>query len=129
MARKKKVIKTVGWYVDEHQRLKDERDEALAVVTEKKQEISALEEEALECFDKEEINGTKTENATGYIQEQDHYNIQDRRKFETYIKRTGHMELFQGRVSAEAYRELVASGKKPGGVGVFHKVSFRTRKR
>ena len=129
MAKKKRVRKTVGWYVDEHQRLKNERDALLEEVNAVKKKITALEDEALEKFDKEDIQGVRGELATGFIEERDHYNIADRRKFEAYIKRTGHMELFQGRVSAEAYRELVAQGKKPAGVGVFHKVSFRTRKR
>ncbi len=129
MARKKRLKKTVGWYVDRHQELKDERDALLEEVKTVKKEISDLEEAALEKFGKEEIEGVKGELATGYIEERDHYNISDRRKFEQYIKRTGHMELFQGRVSAEAYRELLAQGKKPAGVGIFHAVNFRTRKR
>lgn len=131
MAKKKakRTVKNVGWYVDEHQRLKNDRDELLAEVSVVKKQITSLEEEALKKFDKEDIQGVKGELATGFIEERDHYNISDRRKFEQYIKRTGHMELFQGRVSAEAYRELVATGKKPAGVGVYHATSFRTRKR
>jgi hypothetical protein len=125
----KRTRKTVGWYVDAHQKLKDERDELLEEVNAVKKEITTLEEKALEKFGKEGLEGARGENATGYIEERDHFNIADRRKFEQYIKRTGHMELFQGRVSAEAYRELLAQGKKPAGIGVFHKVSFRTRKR
>ena len=124
MARRK-----VSWYVDEHQRLKDERDDLLQLVNEVKKKISKVESDALERFGREEIEGVRGELATGFIEEREHYNITDRRKLDAYIKRTGHMELLQGRVSSEAYRELAAQGKKPAGVGVFHKVSFRTRRR
>ena len=126
---KKRTRKTVGWFVDEHQRLKDERDELLNEVKVVKKDIENLENQALEKFGKEGLEGARGENATGYIEERDHYNISDRRKLDAYVKRTGHMELFQGRVSAEAYRELLAQGKKPAGVGIYHAVNFRTRKR
>ncbi len=129
MAKRKRTVKNVGWFVDQHQRLKTKRDALLDQVSAIKKEITALEEEALAKFGKEDIQGVRGELATGYIEETDHVNIQDRRKFDQYVKRTGHFELFQGRVSATAYRELTSQGKKPAGVGVFHKVAFRTRKR
>jgi len=128
-AKKKRLVKNIGWYIDEHQRMKDERDELLTQVNAVKARITAHEDEALKKFGKEDIQGSKGDLATAYIEDREHYNIADRRKFEAYIKKTGHLELFQGRVSAEAYRELLAQGKKPAGVGVFHQVSFRTRKR
>ncbi len=124
MARRK-----IGWYIDTHQELKDERDELLAEVDVVKKKIAKHEELTLERFNKEDIDGAKGELATGYIEEVDRYSLKDRRKFEAYIKKTGHFELFQGRVSTTAYRELLALGKKPAGVGVFHQINFRTRRR
>lgn len=127
--RKKRTVKNMNWYVDEHQRLKVVRDALLDEVKAIKAHIAAHEEEALEKFGKEDLQGVKGELATAYIEEREHFNISDRRTFEKYVKRTGNLQLFQGRVSSEAYKELRAQGKKPAGVGTFTKTSFRTRKR
>lgn len=119
----------IGWWVDEHQRLKSEVDELQQKLNEAKRELNEFAEKALEKFGKEGLEGARGEHATGFVEERDHFNISDRREFEKYVKRTGHLELFQGRVSAEAYRELSSQGKKIPGVGIFTKRTFRTRKR
>lgn len=130
MARKRKrKTKTVGWYIDEHQRLKDERDEIIQELVAKKAEIAEHADEALEHFSRDQIVGAKGDYATGYIEEKDVFKIEDRKKFDAYVRRTGHNELYQNRVNAEAYRELLALGKKPAGVEPFTVVNFRTRKR
>ena len=92
--------RTVQWFIDTHYTLKQERDELLAEVKEVKKEIDKVADEALERFGKEGIEGARGAQATAYIEERDHFNMEDRRKFEAYVKRTGHFELFQGRVSA-----------------------------
>lgn len=128
-ARKKRVVKNVNWYVDEHYRLKQKRDRAEAKVKEIKKDIEKHEAEALHKFGKEGIEGAKGKLATGFIQELDHVRVDDRKALDTYVKRTGHTELFQNRVTAEAYWTLLDQGKKPAGVGVYTSVHFRTRKR
>jgi hypothetical protein len=128
-AKKKRVVRNVNWFVDAHYKLKQKRDALLGKVDDVKQDITKLEAEALHKFGKEGIEGAKGKLATGFIQELDHVRIADRRALDAYVKRTGHMELFQNRVSAEAYRELLAQRKKPAGVEIYTSVHFRTRKR
>jgi hypothetical protein len=125
-----KAEPTVGWYVDQHIRLRAKRQEIQTKLSEVKAEMTALGEEALKLFKKEELEGAKGKLGFGYIGESDHYNITDRRKFDAYVKKTGRLELFQGRVSSEPVEEIVEQTKKlPPGVGVFHKVEFKTTKR
>ena len=121
--------RNITWFINKHQDLKEERDELLNEVKVVKKKIEKLEGEALVKFDKEDIEGAKSEYATAYIEEREHLSIADRRTFEKYVKRTGFMELFQNRISIEAYRELVAQGYKPAGVGSYTEVNFRTRRR
>jgi hypothetical protein len=42
--------------------------------------------------------------------------VADWEKLYTYVKRTGQFQLFQRRVNESAWRELVESGKNPGGI-------------
>lgn len=128
-AKKKRVVRNVNWFVDEHYKLKMQRDKLKEKWDDKKEEIEKLEAEALHKFGKEGIQGAKGKKATGFIQELDHVRVSDRRALDAYVKRTGHLELFQNRVSGEAYRELLAQRKKPAGVEIYTSVHFRTRKR
>ena len=129
MAKKKRVVRNVNWFVDAHYKLKMKRDVLLDKVNDVKADITKIEAEALHKFGKEGIEGAKGRIATCYVEERDHVRVSDRRALDAYVKRTGHMELFQNRVSAEAYRELLAQRKKPAGVEIYTSVNFRTRKR
>ena len=129
MAKKKRVVRNVNWFVDAHYKLKQKRDALLDKVGDVKKDIEKLEAEALHKFGKEGIEGARGSLATGYVEERDHVRVADRRALDAYVKRTGHLELFQNRVSAEAYRELLAQRKKPAGVEIYTSVNFRTRKR
>jgi hypothetical protein len=121
--------KPVNWYVDTHFKLKMKRDKLLAQVNEVKAEIAFLEDLALKRFGKEGIEGVKGKDATGFIQELDHYTIADRNALDKWVKRTKHLEVFQNRVSSEAVQGLQAQGLKVPGIGVFTSTHFRTRKR
>lgn len=128
-AKKKRTVRNVNWFVDTHYKLKQQRDKIQEKLNEKKVEIEKLEAEALHKFGKEGIEGARGRLATGFIQELDHFRVADRNSLDKYVKRTGHLELFQNRVSAEACRELMAQRKKPAGVEIYTSVHFRTRKR
>ena len=128
-AKKKRTVKTVGWFIDEHYRIKQQIAKAEEVVKKLKDKRDKHEAEALHKFGKDGIEGGKGRLATGFIQELDHFRVADRRKLDAYVKRTGHIELFQNRVSSEACRELMAQRKKPAGVEIYTSVHFRTRKR
>lgn len=126
---KKRVVRNVNWFVDQHYKLKQKRDKIQEQLNDVKKDIEKLEGEALHKFGKEGIEGAKGRLATGFIQELDHFRVADRAALDKYVKRTGHLELFQNRVSSEACRELMAQRKKPAGVEIFTSVHFRTRKR
>ncbi|MCK5644856.1 MAG: hypothetical protein KAJ19_28915 [Gammaproteobacteria bacterium] len=131
--RKKRVVKNVNWYVDEHYKLKMKRDALEKRKKEVISDIEKLEGEALNKFGKEGIEGAKGKKATGFIQELDHYNVADRRKLDAYVKRTGNFELFQNRVSGDAVQDIEATNKRfkrsSAGIGLYTSTHFRTRKR
>lgn len=127
--KKKRVVRNVAWFIDHHYALKMKRDALEAKKKEVQKDIDKLEAEALHKFGKEGIEGGKGRKATGFIQELDHIKIGDRNALDKYVKRTGHLELFQNRVSGEAVKELWAQGKKPAGLETYTSVHFRTRKR
>lgn len=132
-AKTKRVVKNVNWYVDTHYALKVKRDKLKDKVKEVVDDIEKLEGEALHKFGKEGIEGAKGKKATGFIQELDHYNVADRRKLDAYVKRTGHFELFQNRVSGDAVQDIEATSKRfkrsAAGIGLYTSTHFRTRKR
>jgi len=121
--------KTAGWFCDAHYKLRLQRGAIQQKLDAKKAEIAELEEDAKKHFASEGLEGGKGKLATGYISEVDHVSIADARKFKAYIKRTGHFELYQNRVSKSAYDDLVAAGKKPAGVRIYTQVKFGTTKR
>jgi len=132
-AKKKRVVRNVNWFADAHYSLKMKRDALEAKVKLVKKEIEKIEAEALTKFGKEGIEGARGKKATAFIQELDHYNIEDRSKLDKYVKRTGKFELFQNRVSGVAIEEIMASNKRfkleGAGLGLYTSVHFRTRKR
>ena len=132
-AKKKRVVKNVNWYVDTHYKLKQKRDALEEKVKEVKAEIEAIEEEALRKFGKEGIEGARGRIATGYIQELDHYNVENRAKLDAYVKRNGLLHLFQNRVSKAAVEELMHDKPRfklaTAGLGQYTSVHFRTQKR
>lgn len=136
MARKKKgrrIVKTVGWYIDRHYRLKEQRDKLIDELNAKKEEIEVLAEEALEKFTRNDIVGAKGRFATGYIQDRDVYSVSDRSKLDAFVKRTGLLEVYQNRVTSEAVDDILEMKPRltPASLGldVFTIVNFRTRRR
>jgi len=133
MAKKKRLVKTVNWFADTHYALKQKRDKLKERAKEVQGEIDKLEAEALHKFGKEGIEGARGKKATCFIQELDHYNVEDRRKLDAYVKRSGNFELFQNRISGTVVEELMAQNKrfklKGAGIGLYTSVHFRTRKR
>lgn len=130
---KKRTVRNVNWFIDTHYKLKQKRDKLKEQAKEVQKDIEKLEGEALHKFSKEGIEGSKGRLATGFIQELDHYNVADRRKLDAYVKRSGHFELFQNRVSGEAVQDIEATNKRfnrdSAGIGLYTSTHFRTRKR
>jgi hypothetical protein len=95
--------------------------------------LERVEIEARAKYEKEGIEGARGEAATAFLQELDHYNVQDRSKLDRYVKRTGNFEIFTNRISGTAVEEIMANNKrfKPESAGIAHSTSkhFRTRKR
>jgi hypothetical protein len=119
----------VAWWIDTHYKMKERRDKMAAALNAFKREIEDFEKEALKKFGKEGLEGASGSRAIGFIEERTHVQMGDREEFDKYVKKTGRTELFQGRVSAEAYRELSAQGLKIPGVKTVDMTYFRTRKR
>lgn len=133
MSKRKTANKSVQAFADYHYALKMKRD-ALDDLEDGIKAIMALvEEQAQAKYEKEGIEGARGANATAFIQELDHYNVEDRRKLDRYVKRTGNFELFQNRVSGTAVEEIQAVNKrfkpKSAGIGLYTSTHFRTRKR
>lgn len=133
MAAKKRVRKTIGWYIDRHYRLKMQRDDLIDKLNDKKEEIEILADEALDKFTRNDILGARGRFATGYIQDRDVYSVSDRSKLDAFVKRTGLFELYQNRVTNEAVEEILATRSRTNvdsmGLESFTLVNFRTRKR
>lgn len=130
---KKRTVRNVNWFCDEHYKLKMQRDAINKKLKAKKREIEKLEAEAITKFGKEGLEGAKGAKATGFIQELDHYGVDDRSTLDKYVKRTGNFELFQNRISSAAVEEIQATNKrfslKGAGISLYTSIHFRTRKR
>lgn len=133
MAKKKRVTKNVNWYVDTHYALKMKRDAIKKKLDLVKKDIEKIEIAAINKFSVEDLEGVRGRKATGFIQELDHYGVEDRSKLDKYVKRTGCLELFQNRVNGEAVEELQAQSKrfslKAAGISLYTSTHFRTRRR
>jgi len=133
MAKRKTAGKGVQAFADYHYALKQKRDALSSLEDGIKAIMAQIEEEAKAKYEKEGIEGARGENATAFIQELDHYGIDDRRKLDAYVKRTGNFELFQNRVSGAAVEEIQANNKrfkiKSAGISLYTSTHFRTRKR
>jgi hypothetical protein len=133
LAKLNTVKSKVQQFADTHYAVKKLRD-GLEVQRKKLYAIQErIEGEARAKYEKEGIEGARGEAATAYLQELDHYGIDDRTKLDRYIKKNGNFELLQNRVSVAAIEELMAVKPKLklSTLGVNHTTSkhFRTRKR
>lgn len=123
----------VQGFADTHYAVKKLRDN----LEKQRKKIYAIQErievEARAKYEKEGIEGARGDAATAFLQELDHYSIDDRTKLDRYIKKNGNFELLQNRVSVAAVEELLAAKPKLklSTLGVHHSTSkhFRTRKR
>jgi len=133
IAKRKTANKSVNGFADYHYALKMKRDALKDLTDQVKAILEKIEGEAKAKYEKESIEGARGEAATAFLQELDHYGIEDRSKLEKYVRRTGNFELFQNRVSSSAVEEIQATNKrfkiKSAGISLFTSTHFRTRKR
>lgn len=133
IAKRKTENNNVQSFADCHYALKQKRDALNDLVKQVKAVLAKIEEEAKVKYEKEGIEGARGENATAFIQELDHYSIEDRSKLDAYVKRTGNFELFQNRLSSAAVEEIQANNGRfkieSAGISMYTSKHYRTRKR
>lgn len=92
---------------------------------EAKQKRAKLEVRLLKEFEKEDIDGTKIKGGgTARIRRATFFSISDRRKFNKYVLKHKALDLFQNRISANAYKARLDEGDAVPGVGKFERVGI-----
>lgn len=126
---KPKIPKTLGecadkLYTTRNQRLSDQKDVASLEEFEK-----LLKDHIIAELPKSKADGITGKLATATISTDDVPIVEDWVKFGDYLKKTKFFHLLQRRLNAEAVREILESGKKIPGVGIFKNVKVNVRKR
>jgi len=121
--------KTIGGLADLMFDVREQKRIIEARMKPLEEQYNALEEELIKLLD--EQNSTKGDGtkATVSLRVADVFNIEDRAALDKFIKRTGHFQLLQNRVSNPAVEELLStSGKKEiPGLKKFTKKSINLR--
>lgn len=100
-----------------------------ADLKELKRTRAKMESKLLKGFDKEDIDGCKGTRGVGHIRRAKFPSIKDRRKFNKYVLKHKALDLFQSRVSAQAYNDRLEEGEQVPGVEVFERISVSVTKR
>src|SRR5262249_7920656 len=95
-----------------------------------KQKRAKLETRLLKEFEKEDIDGTKLKGGgTARIRRATFFSISDRRKFDKYVIKHKALDLFQNRISSNAYKARLEEGEAVPGVGKFERIGITIAKK
>lgn len=89
----------------------------------------ALEAEIISAMDAQDTELARSSKASASISEQLVPNIVDRDAFNAYLKETDQLHLYQNRIVATAWRELIDSGEEVPGTEPFKKRTLSLRAR
>jgi hypothetical protein len=96
-----------------------------AQLKEVKQKRAKVEARMLKEFEKEDIDGMKLKGGgTARIRRATFFSISDRRKFDKYVLKHKALDLFQNRISANAYKARLEEGDSVPGVGKFERIGI-----
>lgn len=90
-------------------------------------EYKEVEERVLRRMEEEKSSGVKSAKASASITLQTVATVEDWKKVDAYIKKTGALHLLQRRIFDAAYREILEGGKKVPGVSPFTKKRLNLR--
>lgn len=127
-----KQRRTASWYIARHIALKEQKEKLEEKLKEVNEKIAEIEFDALRKFDEDTIEGARSEVGTGFVQELEHYRVDDRAALDKFVRRNkSYMDLFQNRVSKEACKDIIKKrrGRAIPGVTYFTTRHFRTRRR
>lgn len=110
---------------DQDQKIKKQH----TVLAKLKSERAALETKLLKTFKQQELDGARGVKGAARINRRDLVSIKDRTKFNAYVLKNKAFDLYQARVSTEAYFARVEEGETVPGVGIFPKISISITKR
>jgi len=118
----------MGELADLHFGLKAKLKLAKDKVKEIEDQMGKLEAEAIELSKEQKNKICRGRQADGVVEVHDHYNIKDFNVLWNWSRKTGEF-VFQRRIGAEAYRDLVEAGQGPPGISIFKEDVFKTKKR
>lgn len=119
--------KPIGDLIDGMFALRERKRELEAQIKEIEGEYDGLSNTLLEKFEAEHATASRGSKATASVTTSVTGNIVEFDDLCKFVKRTGYFHLFERRISATAYRELLDSGKKVPGVETFVKKRVNLR--
>lgn len=119
--------KTMGQLADEHFRLGKKIKQLRQQTKDLEHEQARIEAEAIELSEEQGNKLCRGNLADGEVRIEDRLNIKNPKELNTWVAKTGHFEIYQARVSSTGYRDLVAAGMKPPGIGIFKQPVFTTK--
>lgn len=123
---------TLNDLITQRQRLKDERSALALRDSEISRELIEVDNQLLAMLDEQGVNGTAIYSDAGRINvsisEQVVPTVTDWQAVYDYVDATGRFQLFERRMSAAAYRELLANNGSVPGVQPFTKRTINMRR-
>jgi hypothetical protein len=122
-------MKTLGKQIDALKTLDDEIKAQSKILQEMKSRRYKMETRLLKDFESKDIEGCKGKKGVARVRRATFYSIKDRRKFEKYVLKHRALDLFQNRISAEAYKARLDEGEKVPGITSFDRFGITVTKR
>lgn len=125
---KHKIPKTIGGAIDLLHGVRTARKALQAKAEAEKAQEDLIEATIFERFGKSELEGARGKLAQCSIKRSDVPTLKDFAKTWAWAKKNDAPDIFQRRISVEAWRERTAGGKTIPGVDVFTKVGLTLTK-
>lgn len=117
----------IGVMIDELHLLREKKRKLAEQVTELEQQYAILETDLMARMEAEQTDKGAGKLASASISTGIVANVDDWGKLEAFVKRTGHFQLFQRRISDPAFRELMESKGSVPGITPFTKKRLNLR--
>lgn len=117
----------IGVMIDEMHLLREKKRKLAEQVTELEQQYTVLETDLMARMEAEQTDKGAGKLASASISTGVVADVEDWGKLEAFVKRTGHFQLFQRRISDPAFRELMESKGSVPGIKPFTKKRLNLR--
>jgi len=107
------LVGTIGSMTDQYVTLRNKKKELADEVAKIEAQMKETEGQLIERLEAEGSTKGSGKLGTCSISHSVVFNVNDWQKVEAYVKKTGHMQIFQRRLSVEAVREIVENSGKP----------------